>query len=455
MFDGAPEQFHHLIAPRNSSLPFPPFDAHNPSPHHHLLSPLHHKDEEREQEEACTNLEIHGRQPQPAQHELLDSPWTDDEVLALLRIRSSLDAWFPELTWQHVSRKLVDLGFKRSAEKCKEKFEEETSYLNNIHYTKNNSCHFISELEQLYQPQQAHQIPRVEVEVRCHESKQPSEKLTDQELHSKTDHTVEDGPKNDATLTQKCEKRAKTSKLGKLKRHDQFEILKGFCENVVKKMIAKQEQMHNRLLEDMMRRDQEIFAREEARKKQEMDTVNRELEMIAKEGAVAGQRQAAIIDLLKKISDHQSHPMKTVSVDDPNPTSVTTSCPSNSKNPNPFCNYSGKSNPEPLPRGVRNRASEGVEDQNPDNSSEVPDAMIRQSNGWSKRKAWAQNCVVREKEEVGRRWPMEEVRMLIKLRCSAKEEREGGSNRVPVWERISEGIREMGYERSAKRCKEK
>lgn len=32
------------------------------------------------------------------------SSWTNDEVLALLRIRSSMENWFPDFTWEHVSR---------------------------------------------------------------------------------------------------------------------------------------------------------------------------------------------------------------------------------------------------------------------------------------------------------------------------------------------------------------
>lgn len=118
MFDGVPEQFHQFIAPRTTlphllSFP-PPFDAYNPSHHHlplppqpppNLLHPLLLKDEQLKQEENSINLEINERERQLGEHEpeLIDS-WTNDEVLALLKIRSSMDTWFPELTWEHVSR---------------------------------------------------------------------------------------------------------------------------------------------------------------------------------------------------------------------------------------------------------------------------------------------------------------------------------------------------------------
>lgn len=138
MFDGVPEQFHQFITPRNSSLPihlpfplhasatvtsstpnnttFPTFDPYNPPSHHHhqlplqpnqLLQSLHHKDIIEEKEE---NISFAIQRDQQQQQQQLPpplnniDPWTNDEVLALLRIRSSMESWFPEFTWEHVSR---------------------------------------------------------------------------------------------------------------------------------------------------------------------------------------------------------------------------------------------------------------------------------------------------------------------------------------------------------------
>lgn len=111
------EQFHQFIAPR-SSLPLPPslpptlFDAYNNPSHHHLqlhqqqpnlLPPLHHKDGEDGQQQRGMSFEISEREV-GGRLGIDSATWTDDEVLALLRIRSDLDAWFPHLTWEHVSR---------------------------------------------------------------------------------------------------------------------------------------------------------------------------------------------------------------------------------------------------------------------------------------------------------------------------------------------------------------
>lgn len=137
MFDGLPDQFHQFIVSR-PSLPLPlsfplhassspntfpaPYDPYNPSPHHHhhhlpalqptLLHPaaLHHKDhhEHKQQQQnnfpSSMNLEIIQRDHGSSISDDPPDPWTNDEVLALLRIRSTVENWLPDFTWEHVSR---------------------------------------------------------------------------------------------------------------------------------------------------------------------------------------------------------------------------------------------------------------------------------------------------------------------------------------------------------------
>ncbi|KAK9275512.1 hypothetical protein L1049_022779 [Liquidambar formosana] len=59
--------------------------------------------------------------------------WPRQETLALLKIRSEMDVAFRDATlkgplWEEVSRKLAELGYTRSAKKCKEKFENVHKY---------------------------------------------------------------------------------------------------------------------------------------------------------------------------------------------------------------------------------------------------------------------------------------------------------------------------------------
>ncbi|XP_050945896.1 trihelix transcription factor GTL1-like isoform X2 [Cucumis melo] len=59
--------------------------------------------------------------------------WPRQETLALLKIRSEMDSVFRDATlkgplWDEVSRKLEEMGYKRNAKKCKEKFENVQKY---------------------------------------------------------------------------------------------------------------------------------------------------------------------------------------------------------------------------------------------------------------------------------------------------------------------------------------
>ncbi|KAK4601053.1 hypothetical protein RGQ29_010584 [Quercus rubra] len=86
--------------------------------------------------------------------------WPRQETLALLRIRSEMDAVFRDATlkgplWEDVSRKLAELGFKRNAKKCKEKFENVHKYYKRTKEGRagrqdGKSYKFFSELEALH-----------------------------------------------------------------------------------------------------------------------------------------------------------------------------------------------------------------------------------------------------------------------------------------------------------------
>ncbi|XP_038679633.1 trihelix transcription factor GTL1-like isoform X2 [Tripterygium wilfordii] len=59
--------------------------------------------------------------------------WPRQETLALIEIRTDMDTAFRDATvkgplWEDVSRKLAELGYRRSAKKCKEKFENVHKY---------------------------------------------------------------------------------------------------------------------------------------------------------------------------------------------------------------------------------------------------------------------------------------------------------------------------------------
>ncbi|MBA0621756.1 hypothetical protein Godav_007355, partial [Gossypium davidsonii] len=85
--------------------------------------------------------------------------WPRQETVALLKIRSDMDATFRDATvkgplWEDVSRKLAELGYKRSAKKCREKFENVHKYYKRTKETRagrqdGKSYKFFSQLEAL------------------------------------------------------------------------------------------------------------------------------------------------------------------------------------------------------------------------------------------------------------------------------------------------------------------
>ncbi|KAJ6974666.1 trihelix transcription factor GTL2-like [Populus alba x Populus x berolinensis] len=436
----------------------------------------------------------------------LVNPWSNDEVLALLRIRSSMETWFPEFTWEHVSRKLAEAGFKRSAEKCKEKFEEESRYFNsNISYNKNYRASF-SELEEIYH---GDQNPHQEVTA-GEKNKRIDKPCTEDEEQDKMRQNLEEETRIDLTVGNQTDQDnngklalVDKSKSNKRKREKKFEMFKRLCEDIVNTMMAQQEEMHNKLLEDMVKRDEEKVAKEEARKKLEMDRINKEFELRAHEQALANDRQATLIRFLKKFTSSDSSVEILGEKTAPDPVNVPNSSNASSssslvleQNPNPVSQTSNESQLKTATSSAtaldhqkstsilaktNTSWTENQEPQNPTStlSPNIPQVPTTSSTLAvpaapqnpnflyshsstsgppntlpSHNKVQANSTY---KDDIGKRWPRDEVLALINLRCSLYNNNEDkeGSAKAPLWERISQGMLKSGYKRSAKRCKEK
>jgi len=341
-----------------------------------------------------------------------------------------------------VHRKLAEVGYKRSAEKCKEKFEEESRFFNNINHNQNSfgkNFRFVTELEEVYQGGGGEN----------NNNQVEAEKAN--EVQDKMDPHEEDSRMDDVLVSKKSEEevveKGTTNDEKKRKRSgdDRFEVFKGFCESVVKKMMDQQEEMHNKLIEDMIKRDEEKFSREEAWKKQEMEKMNKELELMAHEQAIAGDRQAHIIQFLNKFSTSaNSSSLASMSSSLQAYLATLTSNSSStlhSQNPNPEVL---EKTLQPIPENPNSAIP---------SSSTTLVAQPRKNNPISSYSLISSG----ERDDIGRRWPKDEVLALINLRCNNNnEEKEGNNNnKAPLWERISQGMLELGYKRSAKRCKEK
>ncbi|KAF8392334.1 hypothetical protein HHK36_022676 [Tetracentron sinense] len=495
MFNGVSDQFQQFIASSTSPPPplhfsttptFDPYSSHQPFqslPFHQLHHQSEiHKDEEKEEDGVLfRSFELDGVRSIP----ISTDPWSDDEVCALLRIRSSMENRFPDLTWEHVSRKLADHGFRRSAEKCKQKFEEESRYCNSTSYSRN--CRFYSELEALYQGGNPQTLTeKMENPIR------EREKMGLNMEENSGSETLENPSVENTYMVKK-------SKTKKRKRYHELELFKGFCEKIVNKMMIQQEELHSKLLEDVKRRDEGRVAREEAWKKQEMDRINKELETRANEQAIACGREAKIIELLNKFTsspsqnqglvlrneDHKaptsSNPPSSPSIfleQNPNldsqnkleePTSSTiVKIP---QNPDYFTTQNKTSVPTSSTIALASQNLDSptiIENQKVPTSSALalasqnPNSLSTQNNPLAPTSSSTleaiknPNSTSSDRDEYGRRWPTDEVNSLISLRCNfhnSVEDKDG--TKGSLWERISQGMFELGYKRSSKRCKEK
>ncbi|KAF7129248.1 hypothetical protein RHSIM_Rhsim10G0109000 [Rhododendron simsii] len=515
MFEGGfPEQFHHFMIasstpppPPSSSLalsfplqappsPLPqatfPITA-PPYPSSHSSAPLllhlqpqldldldvlPHKHDEKQQQQvmminassAASGLELGRDRGSGIPDQLLFDPWTNDEVLALLRIRSSIEYWLPDFTWEHVSRKLGELGYRRSGESCKQKFEEESRHFDNMstssytmksHYTRP----FFSELEEFCHGENSSQV-LVERNQNVVQ-KLPSEEGEVENVEQQQISLVQDS--RNEVLRENDQKKSESKKRKRHGHHRRkFELLKGFCEDILNKMIAQQEELHNKIIEDMLKREEEKIAREEAWKKQEIERIHKEVEIRAHEQ----DRQTKLIEVLKNFTSTISSPDQNQSSgrrtrdDNENSAKIakggtasfsSTSCSLiQPHNPNPTSQPSDTQNPS-FAATLKENPNGIMENENPS----LAGAGINLANDKSAPRKRNIAAVVVEKEmkeDLGKRWPRDEVLALINLRCSShtsNEDKESGVPKGPLWERISQGMLELGYKRSAKRCKEK
>nr|GMC84924.1 trihelix transcription factor GTL2 [Ipomoea batatas] len=535
MFDGVPDQFHHFIASSRAPLQIPfPFPLHattsppppppqpppvtplaptfptfDPYPSHQTLQPhqhhqhqhhhLHHhlssppppppqpKNEGSKEDQTTTLLSTSLVLERERSSGEPGGPWSNEEVLALLRIRSSMENWFPDYTWEHVSRKLAELGFKRSPEKCKERFEEENRNLNSLSFNKN-SFRFFSELDELYQHQGGdHKNQQNEDSVQTRNINNQPPALRREATAAVAvavaaeAQSLEEGSGNvdhNSTTSRSSKSNNNNGDEKKRKRKRELEMFKGFCEEIVERIMAQQEELHTKIIEDMVKREEEKIARDEAWKSQERERLNKEIEAREKEHEIASNRQAKIIEFLNKFASSSpplNSPLDQSLFDkfndlfDPpnnNPKTPSSTHPHNEimgtkktkkassfPHQNPTSNNPTQSSTNPSFTSPTETLIMPSMDLGPENhpTPQSKDTQLEPNtqNGGG---------------DIGKRWPREEVLALINMRCSLNNNnnnnnsdnssKDGGA-KGPLWERISQGMQELGYNRSAKRCKEK
>ncbi|XP_028766016.1 trihelix transcription factor GTL1-like [Neltuma alba] len=337
--------------------------------------------------------------------------WPREETLALLKIRSEMDIAFRDMSpkgplWQQVSRRLAELGYHRSAKKCKEKFENIYKYHRR---TKEGRCgrpnrktyRFFEQLEAL----DAHLLLPPPTSTEKDDTPNTTTSL-DVVQHAVPCSTLfPNANSNSITSSSNEESEDAPKKKGKLTK---------FFQGLMKEVIEKQEALQKNLMEVLEKCEQDRIAREETWRAQELARLDRERELLAQERSTAAAKDAALLAFLKKIAEQSACPVQ-------------------------------------LPDNV------------PVDRNLIPDDIDK-----NKQEKVNGRCTVSvtDKQECGSvgnfiqmsssRWPKEEVEALIRLRTNLDVEYEGNNGpKGSLWEEISSAMKKHGYDRSAKRCKEK
>ncbi|XP_052202237.1 trihelix transcription factor GTL1 [Diospyros lotus] len=196
--------------------------------------------------------------------------------------------------------------------------------------------------------------------------------LLEAELSSSSD---DDGDSSKAMMEPVNRKRKR--KAGKM--------LKFFLKNMMRKVIQKQEHMHNQLMKMIEKKEDERIVREEAWKQQEIERAKKDEEIRMEERS----RSLAIISFIEDFLGHE------IQI----PRSLKTSC-------------------------------------------------------LDKAEAEIQNVKDLRCDSSNKRWPKSEVQALITIRTALEHKLMKGA-KGSVWEEVAVELSNMGYSRSAKKCKEK
>jgi hypothetical protein len=308
-------------------------------------------------------------------------------------------------------RKLAALGYVRSAKKCKEKFENVDKYYRRTKEARagrqdGKSYRFFSELEALHAA-----APQKQAAAQA--DPQPSEAMAWTAVPATLGAPVPSLP----GLSFSSISGSESESDDEFEFDDKEDIAKGdggdnsecdremmaLFEGMMSRVTEKQGAMQRVFLDTLEKWEAERTAREEAWRRQEVARMNREREQLAKERAAAASRDAALIAFLQRVG--------------------------------------GRSMPDhasPSPRQ--------------DISLQVVPLPPKPDEAWAW--AWAGGESSGGRSTLSR-WPKEEVQALIQLRTEKDEQYHDTGSKGPLWEDIAAGMRRIGYNRSAKRCKEK
>ncbi|CAK9313771.1 unnamed protein product [Citrullus colocynthis] len=446
--------------------------------------------------------------------------WPRQETLALLKIRSEMDVAFRDASvkgplWEQISRKLGELGYHRSAKKCKEKFENVYKYHKRTKEVRSGkpdskTYKFFEQLEALenhpplnfhshlskptpppqpppptavISPIPSNTVPSTTLPHLMNISfsqpnptihlPSPSPPPAPLPLNNPTSLPTTVPPSMpfqinvssagvgfqsiEADLISNSTSddiNSSTSSDEASRKRRRKRKWKDFFERLMKEVIQKQEEMQKRFLEAIEKREQERVVREEAWRMQEMAKINREREILAQERSMAAAKDAAITSFLQKITESQhnnnNNNASQPSPPPPPPPSSQQQQPIPTSNQTPVVQPSPRPPPPAAPQAstlqvvVPNSTPQKVGNNNELLQMEI---MKMDHNG-------GENYSISPASSSSR-WPKVEVQALIKLRTNLETKYQENGPKGPLWEEISSAMKKLGYNRNAKRCKEK
>ncbi|KAM0923602.1 hypothetical protein ACQ4PT_005403 [Festuca glaucescens] len=347
------------------------------------------------------------------------SRWPREETLALIRIRSEMDAAFRNAAlkaplWEEVSRRLAELGYRRSAKKCKEKFENVDKYYKRTKEGRagrqdGKTYRFFSELEALHAAAPQKNLATATAMTTA-TAGDPQPLAMASQMAPAVPANPGAGLLPDLSFSSNSESES-DDESGE--EDDQAgdggrtKTVMALFEGMIKRITENQDASQRLFLDTLEKWEADRTAREEAWRRQELARMSREREQHARERAASAARDAALIAFLQRVGGNSVLP-------------------------------------SPMP-------------------VHTPPAHLGAS------AVSLQLVVAPPKAEVGgragggessgglSRWPKEEVEALIQLRMEKDEHYQGMGTgaKGPLWEDISASMRRIGYNRSSKRCKEK
>ncbi|KAG7035262.1 Trihelix transcription factor GT-2, partial [Cucurbita argyrosperma subsp. argyrosperma] len=333
--------------------------------------------------------------------------WPREETIALLKVRSSMDTAFRDASlkaplWEEVSRKLAELGYERNAKKCKEKFENIYKYhkrTRDIRSGKPNgkNYRYFEQLEALDNhpllPSQADSMEEIPNNI-VHNPIPCS-------IVNPGSNFVETTTTSISTSTTSCSSKESGGVRKKKRKFVEF------FERLMNEVIEKQEKLQRKFMEALEKCEEERLAREEEWRVQELARIKKERERLNQERSIAAAKDAALLSFLKMFSEQ----MGTV----PFPESLIL-----------MENLTEKQDDGNVERNTSNQ--ENNNNSNNGNSNQISSSS---------------------------RWPKEEIDALIQLRTNLQMKYQENGPKGPLWEEMSQAMKKLGYDRSAKRCKEK